>query len=80
MPLPEMMQAAVISAGTTSQQQTVVATLAEDGRLRLANEAALGLLGEMGEGERSLAMISSSLRGEPWQKSTGKPLPASTTS
>jgi two-component system sensor histidine kinase PilS (NtrC family) len=38
--------------------RTGVLLVEEDGRLRLANEAALGLLGDLGEGERSLAMIS----------------------
>jgi two-component system sensor histidine kinase PilS (NtrC family) len=40
------------------RMRTGVLLVEEDGRLRLANEAALGLLGDLGEGERSLAMIS----------------------
>jgi two-component system sensor histidine kinase PilS (NtrC family) len=40
------------------RMRTGVLLVEEDGRLRLANEAALGLLGELGEGDRSLAMVA----------------------
>lgn len=40
------------------RMRTGVLLVEEDGRLRLANEAALGLLGELGDGEHSLAMVA----------------------
>jgi two-component system sensor histidine kinase PilS (NtrC family) len=40
------------------RMRTGVLLVEEDGRLRLVNEAALGLLGELGEGDRSLAMVA----------------------
>ena len=40
------------------RMRTGVLLVEEDGRLRLANEAALGLMGELGDGEHSLAMVA----------------------
>ena len=53
------------------RMRTGVLLVEGDGRLRLANEAALGLLGDLGDGDRNLALAAPELnrRLHAWQRS-----------